>query len=74
MPEPLKNMLNQELLQTVASDIRSVYHPFQADEFLKSTMDETWGDLELKDRMNKIGIFPLLPWRDILHMHLRKQQ
>ena len=56
MPEPLKNLLNHELLRKVACDIQSVYPPFQVDEFLKSTMDETWNDLELKDRTYKIAV------------------
>jgi 3-methyladenine DNA glycosylase AlkC len=56
MPDPLKNMLNYELLQKLALDIQSVHSPFQADEFIKSTMDETWDTLELKDRTYKITV------------------
>ena len=56
MADLLKNMFNHELLRKLALDIQSVYNPFQVDEFIKSTMDETWGDLELKDRIYKITI------------------
>ena len=54
--EPLKNLLNHNLLNEVACDIQSVYPPFQVDAFLKSTMDETWDALELKDRVYKIAV------------------
>jgi len=54
MPEPFKNMFNLKLLREVAADIQSVYDPFPIDDFLKSTVDETWDDLELKDRVIKI--------------------
>jgi len=53
--EPLKNLLNQKLIHEVATDIKSVYNPFQVDEFLKSVMDETWDGLELKERIYKIS-------------------
>jgi len=33
-----------------------VYHPFQVEAFLKSTMDETWDGLELKERVYKVTI------------------
>jgi 3-methyladenine DNA glycosylase AlkC len=52
----LKNLLNHELLRKVAIDIQSVYNPFQVDGFLKSTIDETWDNLELKDRVYKIAV------------------
>ena len=55
MPEPFKNLLSPELLRKVASDIQAVYSPFEADEFVKSIMDETWGGLELKDRVYKVS-------------------
>ena len=54
--EPLKNILNHKLLSEIARDIQSVYNPFQIDAFLKSTMDETWDSLELKDRSYKITL------------------
>ena len=56
MPDLLKKLLNHELLRKLALDLQSVYTPFQVDEFLKSTMDETWDNLELKDRIYKIAV------------------
>ena len=55
MPDLLKNRITYEALQEVALDIQTVYNPFEVDEFLASVFDETWGDLELKDRIYKIG-------------------
>ena len=54
MPEPLKNLLNHALLSKLALDIQSVHSSFQADEFIQSTIDKTWNDLELKERTIKI--------------------
>lgn len=39
----------------VALDIQPVYGSFEVDEFLKSTVDDTWEALELKDRIYRIG-------------------
>ncbi|HBG7785153.1 TPA: DNA alkylation repair protein [Clostridioides difficile] len=56
MPELLKNMYNHESLYEVAVAIQSVYNSFKVDEFIKSTMDETWNNLELKARCRKISM------------------
>lgn len=56
MPELLKNMYNRESLYEVAVAIQSVYDSFKVDEFIKSTMDETWNNLELKARCRKISM------------------
>lgn len=56
MPDLLKNMFNYESLHEIALSVQSVYTSFQIDEFLKSTLDETWNDLGLKDRGRKISI------------------
>jgi len=56
MPDLLKDMYNQETLHKLALDIKSVYEPFLADDFLKSVMDETWEGLELKARMRQITL------------------
>lgn len=55
MAELLKDMYNHESLYDIARIIQSVYDPFQIDDFLKSTMDESWEDLELKARVRKIS-------------------
>ena len=56
MPDLLKNIYNRESIYKLASDIQSAYAPFLADEFLKSTMDEAWDALELKNRLYKISV------------------
>ncbi|EQF26988.1 DNA alkylation repair enzyme family protein [Clostridioides difficile CD160] len=56
MPDLLKNKFNHESLHEVALAIQSVYNPFQVDEFIKSTIDETWDNLELKSRCRKISM------------------
>ena len=48
--EPMKNMFNADSLYEGALAIKSVYEPFAACEFVKSTIDETWDSLELKAR------------------------
>ena len=55
MPDLLKNMFNHESLRELAVAVQSVYDPFQVDEFLRSVMDETWDDLELKARGRRIS-------------------
>jgi len=55
MPDLLKNMYNPESLRKMALDIQAVYSPFQVDEFLNSTMDKTWDELELKARGRQIS-------------------
>jgi 3-methyladenine DNA glycosylase AlkC len=54
MPELLKNMLNHESLREFALAVQSVYNPFSIDEFIGSTIDETWNSLELKARGRKV--------------------
>lgn len=47
MAEAMKNIYNYELLHRLALHIESVYSDFQTDEFLKSTISETWDELAL---------------------------
>jgi len=54
MAEAWKDKLNHETVSGFAQSIKSVYSSFQVDEFMKSTMDETWANLELMDRGRKI--------------------
>ena len=56
MPDSFKNIYNHKSLRKLALDIQSVYSPFKVDEFLKSVMDKTWDDLELKDRIYRISL------------------
>jgi 3-methyladenine DNA glycosylase AlkC len=56
MAELLKNLLSRESLREFALAIQSVYSAFQVDEFIESTIDETWNDLELKARGRRISM------------------
>lgn len=55
MADAIKNRYNYESLRTLALDIKSVFDGFQAEEFLQSTIDETWEKRELKDRIIRIS-------------------
>jgi DNA alkylation repair enzyme len=55
MPEPFKNMFNPQSLGKFSLAVQAVYEPFCADEFLASTMDDTWDKLELKARGRRIS-------------------
>ena len=55
MAEPFKNLFNEESIRRIALAIKSEYDPFCVDDFIKSTMDETWNDLELMARARKIS-------------------
>jgi len=54
MSNLLKDMYNYDSIREFALNIQSVYPSFQVDEFIESTMDETWQDLELKARGRQI--------------------
>ena len=56
MADLLKNMYTYDLLHKLALDCKAVYEPFKVEEFIKSTMDETWDSLELKARTNQIAL------------------
>lgn len=56
MTNLLKDMYNHESLNKLALDVKSVYNTFPTDEFLQSTMDATWENLELKARVRKISM------------------
>jgi len=56
MADLLKNMYNHDSLHKLALDMKSVYSPFPVDEFMKSVMDKSWNNLELKGRMRQISV------------------
>ena len=56
MAEAFKNLLNENSIRELAVAIQSVYDSFQVEDFMKSTVDETWNGLELKARGRKITI------------------
>ena len=51
-----KDRFNYESLHKLAVEIHSVYKEFAIDDFLKSTLDETWDCLEFKQRVMQIGV------------------
>jgi 3-methyladenine DNA glycosylase AlkC len=55
MPEALKDLISRESLQEFALCIQSVHSSFPVDQFVDSTMDETWAGLELKARWQQIS-------------------
>ena len=54
MAELWKDKLNRDSLRDFALTFQSVYSSFQVDEFIESTIDETWDDLELMARGRQI--------------------
>ena len=56
MADLLKNMYGHDSLYRLAQDIQSVYKPFPVDDFMKSTMDNSWETLELKGRVRQITL------------------
>ena len=55
MPEVLKDKFNPDSLRKFALRVQSVFSSFQVEDFIKSTIDETWNDLELKARGRQIS-------------------
>ena len=55
MADAIKNIYNEESIRKVALDIKTVYPSFPVDDFLKSTINEEWDNLELKDRIYRIS-------------------
>jgi len=56
MAEAWKNKLNHDTVSGFAKAIKLVYSPFKVNEFVKSTVDETWEDLELMARGRKVTV------------------
>jgi len=54
MPEPLKDMYNEEFLRQFSKKIYDVYSQFDIEGFIASLLDNTWDELALKARMRKI--------------------
>ena len=55
MPEPIKNRFNSETIRQLATDIQTIYHSFQIEEFLQSVITDNWDNLELKERIHQIS-------------------
>lgn len=54
MPEPLKNMYNEDYLATLSSAVETVYPRFDSEGFTHRVFDDIWSERELKDRMRHI--------------------
>ncbi|WP_298845270.1 DNA alkylation repair protein [Clostridium sp.] len=54
MAEALKNMYNKEFLQQFGEKVYNVYHSFDIDGFIATIIDDTWVELKLMERMNRI--------------------
>lgn len=56
MGEPLKNIFNEELIDNLVRGIQSEYKSFDGVGFFNTVLNDTWEQLELKDRMDRIAI------------------
>ncbi len=55
MAEPLKNMYNEQFIETLSAQITAVYPDFDSKSFPQFVFSDGWDDLELKDRMRRIS-------------------
>ena len=55
MPEPLKNLYNRELIDSLCCAITAEYPDFDTPKFTALIFDSSWDDRELKDRMKHIS-------------------
>lgn len=56
MAEPLKNLYNKDLINSLASEIKRVYKKFDSEKFQKRIFSEGWDKKELKERMRFIAL------------------
>ena len=63
MAEQLKHLYNENFVEQLSKNISAYYSVFQIDEFKNTIFDNTWADLELKQRMRHIStiMFAYLP-------------
>jgi 3-methyladenine DNA glycosylase AlkC len=63
MPEPLKNMFNEQSVTTLGEAIRANYPAFDVAAFKTAVFDSNWESRELKQRMRHIAtsLRPFLP-------------
>ncbi len=63
MPEPLKNIYNQEFIATLCSALKTAYQKFQPQEFTRQIFKSEWETKELKERMRHITetLYQFLP-------------
>lgn len=63
MAELLKNVYDQSFLQTFTRTVKTVVPQFDRGGFATAVFDNTWDNLELKQRMRRLST--------VLHSHLR---
>ncbi|MFY9088854.1 DNA alkylation repair protein [Arcobacter aquimarinus] len=64
MAEQLKNLYSKEFIEKLSNKLLSIYSDFKKEDFINSIFDNTWQDLELKQRMRHISstIHSFLPF------------
>lgn len=65
MAEPLKDMYDEHFITGFGEKIKAVYKEFDISAFIADTIDESWDELKLKERMRKIS--------EVLGKHLPKR-
>jgi 3-methyladenine DNA glycosylase AlkC len=55
MAELLKDYYNKELIEQIASAMQRVHTDFQSEQFVLEVIDNSWKELELKERIRKIS-------------------
>jgi len=63
MAEQLKYLYNEKFVEQLSSTINSYYNEFQKEKFYSAVFDNSWNDLELKQRMRHIStiMYDFLP-------------
>ena len=56
MAEQLKNLYSKEFIEKLANKLFLIYSDFEKENFINSIFDNTWQDLELKQRMRHIAL------------------
>ncbi len=55
MAEPLKDLYNKKLIETLADEIKKNYGGFKVEGFARAVFSKDWKDKELKERMRFIA-------------------
>ena len=63
MGEPFKNLVNEKLINRLVGNIKEAYSAFDAQGFTAFVLDDTFVNLELKQRVNRVaeGLNKFLP-------------
>ena len=56
MPEPLKNLYSEQLVKSLAKQIKRHYPQFDSRGFNRKVLDDEWSSRELKQRMRHISL------------------